>query len=101
MFQPPWEYLADCSETSLRNFEIAQLTVADGLLKGIFADIEKLIEARVNANSARLLIERGPELARLYSLRQQVLPFGDAEPVKPKPGRMLSPGPRRKKEGAA
>jgi len=99
--QPPWEYLADCSETSLRNFEIAQLAIADGILKGILADIRNLVEARVNANAARLLIEHGAELARIASLRQEVLRFGDFEVEKPKPERMLSPGPRRRKEGAA
>jgi hypothetical protein len=101
MSQPPWEYLADCSETSLRNFEIAQLAVAAGILKGIFADIEQLIEARVNANTARLLIEKPGEISRIATLRQGVLKFGDFELEKPKPGRMLRPGPRRREEGAA
>lgn len=102
MSQPPWEYLADCSERSLRDFEIAQLAIADALLKGIFADIQRLVEVRVNANSARMLIEDGPQIARSASLRQEVLRFGDAEPLKPpQPGRMRAPRPYLKKEGAA
>lgn len=72
---PPWEYLGDCSETSLQNFMLAQLNLAASLRKSITADTDKLNESLALAEVARIFIEENDALVRIASLRQGVLDF--------------------------
>jgi hypothetical protein len=72
----PFEYLSDCSETSLQNFQMAQLDVAANLRKVLRTELERLIDALTNAEIARMLTENRAELARMAQLRQGVLDFG-------------------------
>lgn len=71
----PWEYLGECSDTGLQNFQLSQLNVAASLRKVIEVESEKLIDALVNAEIARLLAENAAEMSRALELRQGVLAF--------------------------
>lgn len=73
----PWEYLGECSETSLQNFMLVQLETAAKIRRVIAAESEHLVEALVSAEVARLLLEKSEEISRMGTLRQGILNFVD------------------------
>ncbi len=78
MLDPPClEYLLECSETSLRLFEISRLDHVAGMKKEARALLELLVEEAAAALLARWLIENRTRLAGCTCGLQKTLDFAD------------------------
>ncbi len=62
MVEPPIEFLKDCSERTLRSFEVARLNRAANLRKEGLELFEAMLEAMAEALLARWLIEHKEQL---------------------------------------
>lgn len=71
----PWDYLENCTLTSLHSFTTAQRALAATLRKALLAEAERMIEAMVNAEMATVIIENSEKLSRIIELRQNSFRF--------------------------
>jgi hypothetical protein len=95
----PWEYLRDCSEVSLKNFQLLRQTAAANAKKEITKLVDELVDAQTDAEMCRLLLEDADLLAQIADHRQKVFHWEEtretviSEPS-PAPARVGRPAAR-------
>jgi hypothetical protein len=76
-FKPPWSYLRQASESSLRSFELSRLNHAANLRKEIVALLDQWLEETAEARLARCLLDLSPSLDRTPGLLKQPADLGE------------------------
>jgi hypothetical protein len=79
--EKPWEYLQDCSELSLKNFQLLRTTVAANALKEIIRLAAEYADATADSEMCELLLNEADNLARIADHRQKVFKWEEARDI--------------------
>ncbi len=75
--KPPWNYLRQASESSLRCFELSRLNHAANLRKEIVALIDQWLEETAEARLARCLLDLSSSPDRTAGLLKEPVDLGE------------------------